>query len=101
MKKIDKIIDSLNNMTKDDFADNKIKNYYVEVPVILKLMVGVDAYSEEDAIEKVFDSNIEIEAYDNKNEFDFVDYEWEMFKKVNEGNVYCGGISEVYVEEEE
>lgn len=82
--------------------------FYVEVPVVMKLMVGVEAESKEDAVEKVFQAPIimdvreDVEENENKEEtLDYLEYEWEMYEKVVEGNVYYGGINKVRVTEEE
>ena len=80
-----------------------MKEYYVEVPVVLKLKVGIQAENEKDAIEKVLNSeDIVIEAKEVENsKFSWVDYEWEMHEQVVRGNVYYGGINEAYAEEDE
>lgn len=79
-----------------------MKDYYVEVPVVLKLMVGVKAENEKDAIEKVFNEDIMIKAEEGDNStLEWLEYEWEMYSKVVQGNVYYGGINEAYAEEDE
>ncbi|MGG0308388.1 hypothetical protein ABEY43_06760 [Priestia megaterium] len=78
-----------------------MKKYYVEVPVVMKMMIGVEAKNEQEAIEKVFSENVTIDVKDENDKFEFIDYEWEMHKKVVEGNFYHGNISELYIEEEE
>jgi hypothetical protein len=76
------------------------KDFYVEIPVVLKLMVGVTAKTEEEAIEKVFDSRIAIDVVDDGETLNWVEHEWEMHDKIVQGNVFYGGINEPYVEEE-
>lgn len=76
-----------------------MKTYLVEIPVVLRLMVEVQAENKEEAKEKVFNSNIRIKVIDENNEFKYVDYEWEMYEKVVQGNVYYGGIDRVDITE--
>ena len=58
-----------------------MKTYLVEIPVVLRLIVEVQAENKEEAKEKVFNSNIRIKVIDENNEFKYVDYEWEMYEK--------------------
>lgn len=78
-----------------------MKKYHVEVPVVMKLMVGVEAENEDEAVNKVFNGEITFNPTFDENEFDFVDYEWDMYQKIVEGNVFYGMINNVHVEEEE
>ena len=78
--------------------------FYVEVPVVMKLMVGVNAESKEEAVEKVFQAPIimdvkeDVEENENKKEtLDYLEYEWNMYHKVSEGNVYYPNINKVRV----
>lgn len=77
-----------------------MKDFYVEVPVVVKLMIGVKADNAEEAKAKVFGSEISIDINDDKKEFEYLDYEWDIYEKVVQGNVYYGGINEIYIKEE-
>jgi hypothetical protein len=77
-----------------------MRKYYVEVPVVMKLMVGVVADSKEEAIEKIFNADVAIDVTDENDTFDYIEYEWDMYEKVVQGNVYYGGINDVYIKDE-
>lgn len=78
------------------------KKFNVEVPITIRLTVGVEAESEEKAIEKVFgEDGINLDLTDEKNTFEYVDFEWEMHKRVVQGNVFYGCLNELHVEETE
>lgn len=78
-----------------------MKKFNLEVPVVVKLMVGVEAESKEEAIEKVFNGDFRLDIKDEEDVFEYVDWEWEMHEKVVNGNVYYSGINQVYVEKYE
>ena len=69
--------------------------------MVMKLMVGVEAETAEEAKEKLFDSDLDFKVEDNKSEFEYVDFECEILEKVVQGNVYYGGINEIEVAEAE
>jgi hypothetical protein len=77
--------------------------YLVEMPVVMRLVVEIEADNEQDAIEKTFDEEgitIKVEV-DEESTTEILDYEWEMHEKVVQGNVYYGGINEPYAEKME
>jgi len=76
-------------------------SYYVEIPIVLKLMVSIEAESREDAREKVLNSDINIDINDEKKEFESIDYEWDIYERIVQGNVYYGIINEMSIEEDE
>lgn len=76
--------------------------YYVEIPVVLKLMVGVKGPKNvQEAIDKVKNSGITIDVNDDQKVLESIDCEWEMHDKVVDGNTYYGSINEIYVTKEE
>lgn len=78
-----------------------MKNYYIEVPVVMKLMVGVKAECEEKAKEKVLGGEIEIDVKVDEEQFHFIDWEWDMHEQVVQGNVFHGVINEIFIDEED
>jgi hypothetical protein len=78
-----------------------MKTYYIEAPVVLKLMVGVEAESKEEAKVKLLNARIGIDVKDDGDTLDWVHYEWELLEQVVQGNVYYGGINEIEIEEED
>jgi hypothetical protein len=78
----------------------RLKDFYIEVPVLVKLMVGVKAENEEEAKEKLFDADLSLSIEDKGDETEWLDYEWEMLEKVVQGNIYLGDINEISIEEE-
>lgn len=69
-----------------------MKTYTVTLPVTGSVsMYGIEAESEEEAIEKAL--NI---PYD-KNQHDLI---WNIEEKIVQGNVFYGELSEAYAEEE-
>lgn len=75
--------------------------YYMEVPVLMKLMVEVKADSKEAAKETMYEGHLEIEPKDISDRFNCIDYEWEAHEKVVQGNVYNGSINQIHIEEVE
>ena len=62
--------------------------YYVDVPIVARANVSVDAESEEEAIRMALE---EVTLDDIE--------EWEAHKVIVEGNFYHGNINEVRVED--
>ncbi|MFQ3543548.1 hypothetical protein Q7A53_05635 [Halobacillus rhizosphaerae] len=77
-----------------------MKTYYIEAPVVMKLMIGMRAESMEDAKEKILEGgkiSLNPEYKEDAN-IDFVDLEWEIHEQVVQGNVYYGNINELEIE---
>ena len=75
-------------------------NYYIEAPIVVRLMVEVKAESKEEALNKLYaDTPLSLDYPDEQ--FEYVDAEWELYDKVVEGNVYHGMINELHIEEVE
>lgn len=64
--------------------------FYVELPVMGKVGMEVEADSAEEAIERAFD----VDPTDDN----VADLEWETCKWVVQGNVFSGPLSEAYAE---
>lgn len=64
-------------------------NYYVTYPVAGQVTVCVSADSEEEAIEAGYDLVTHPEAM----------MEWDAMEHIIEGNVFCGSINSIDVEE--
>jgi hypothetical protein len=78
------------------------KKFNVEVPITIRLMVGIEAESEEKAIEKILNEDtIHLNITDENKRLEYIDFEWEMHKQVVQGNVFHGCLNELYVEETE
>lgn len=78
-----------------------MKTFYVSVPVVMRLSLYVEAEDEHEAKEKVLSGDISIDVTDRGNQFDGIDWEWEMHEKVVQGNVYYGITNEMEITEEE
>jgi hypothetical protein len=69
--------------------------YIVEIPVVMKVIVGVWADSEEEAKDKAmygeaFCINVTEDETEPKSDVDLYDWEWESYERVTSGNVYHG-----------
>lgn len=76
-----------------------MRTYHIDVPVVMRLSVGIKANSEEEAKEKLFNADIALDVTNGRSEFDYIDYEWEMHEKVVQGNVYYGSINNMDITE--
>lgn len=75
--------------------------YNVEVPVTVRVKISVRADSAEEAKEKVFDEAFQLEVTDEKDNYDMLDWEWEMHEKIVQGNFFHGLLNEVEIEKED
>jgi hypothetical protein len=74
--------------------------YYLEIPVVMKVNTVVEADSREEAINKVFHDNVRIEVK-VPEDYEYVDWEWEMYERVTSGNIYHGLAHDLFIEEED
>jgi len=73
--------------------------YYIEAPILVKVMLEVDADSPDEAIDAMMDDGIHMEPVDKYDRFEYIDYEWEMHDKIVTGNVFHGSINQIEVTE--
>lgn len=75
------------------------KRFIVDVPVTMRVSVGVWADSEEEAKDKIWEEGFSVVANTDENAADteVYDWEWEMHERVTRGNVYSGVINEMDV----
>lgn len=71
--------------------------YYVEVPVLMKLTLEIEAENKDEAVDKMWQADICMTPTTEKEDIEVLDYEWDMYEKVVEGNVYHGTINGIYV----
>ncbi|MFD3261891.1 hypothetical protein ACE3MQ_25145 [Paenibacillus lentus] len=75
--------------------------YFIEVPVVMKLMINLEAESEEEAREKLFSGDLNIEVKDSGDQLEILDWEWDMYDQVVQGNVYYGSINKLEITKED
>lgn len=74
------------------------KTYHVHVPVVMEIVITVEAETKDAAIESVWSTDFGLEIIGKDAER--VDIaEWEMHSHVTRGNVYSGCINDIDVEE--
>ena len=73
--------------------------FSVEAPVLVRLSVIVEAASEEEAIEKLYDGEWELELTPENDAIEDVYYEWDIYEKIVQGNVFYGNINNINVEQ--
>lgn len=80
----------------------KMKTYIGEVSVAASLSFIVEAESEEEAKEKIFNANCPIDLVDDKGKAvcEITDQQWHLVDETARGNIAESDIHDFYIEEE-
>lgn len=74
------------------------KTYYVHVPIVMEIVITVEAESKETAKESIWSTDFGFDVVGE--DADRVEIaEWDMHTHVTQGNVYSGCINDIRVEE--
>ncbi|WP_211135278.1 hypothetical protein [Clostridium paraputrificum] len=78
------------------------KEFYGAVSITARLGFRIEAESEEEAKEKLFNACCPISLEDEEGkEIEITDQEWEMIDRANRGNVQQSYVEDFYIEQEE
>lgn len=79
------------------------KEFYGAVSITARLGFRIEAESEEEAKEKLFDACCPISLVDEngKEIAEITDCDWEMIDRANRGNVQQSYVEDFYIEQEE
>ena len=77
------------------------KEFYGAVSITARLNFIVEAESEEEAKEKLFNASCPMSLEDEDgNEIEITDLEWDMIDRASRGNVQQSYVEDFYIEEE-
>lgn len=78
------------------------KEFYGAVSITARLGFRIEAESEEEAKEKLFNACCPISLEDEEGkEIEITDQEWEMIDRANRGNIQQSYVEDFYIEQEE
>ena len=80
-----------------------MKEFYGEVSIVAKLCFCIEAETEEEAKEKLFNSDCPIALIDDDNNptCEIVEQQWHMVDEAMQGNIQEPDLVDFYIEEED